>query len=205
MNKQQLANRIWASANKMRTKIEANEYKDYILGLIFYKFICDNEVNYLKNNNKWTDEDISTLKNYDPDHPENFTDEDQEIMEDLQRSIGYYICYEHLFSTWTKPDSGFSVSTLSEALKKFNRLLHKRFLHIYKNIFDSLETGLKKLGADPPSQTRVVKELIKLIKDIPTDGSQGYDVLGFVYEYLISNFAASAGKKAGEFYTPHEV
>ena len=51
-------------------------------------------------------------------------------MEDLQRSIGYYICYEHLFSTWTKPDSGFSVSTLSEALKKFNRLLHKRFLHI---------------------------------------------------------------------------
>ena len=82
MNKQQLANRIWASANKMRTKIEANEYKDYILGLIFYKFICDNEVNYLKNNNKWTDEDISTLKNYDPDHPENFTDEDQEIMED---------------------------------------------------------------------------------------------------------------------------
>lgn len=48
MNKQQLANKIWASANKMRSKIEANEYKDYILGLIFYKFLSDNEVNYLK-------------------------------------------------------------------------------------------------------------------------------------------------------------
>ena len=47
MNKQQLANKIWASANKMRSKIEANEYKDYILGLIFYKFLSDNEVNYL--------------------------------------------------------------------------------------------------------------------------------------------------------------
>ena len=47
--------------------------------------------------------------------------------------------------------------------------------------------------------------MIKLIKDIPTDGSQDYDVLGYVYEYLISNFAANAGKKAGEFYTPHEV
>lgn len=46
MNKQQLANKIWASANKMRSKIEANEYKDYILGLIFYKFLSDNEVNY---------------------------------------------------------------------------------------------------------------------------------------------------------------
>ena len=58
MNKQQLANRIWASANRMRSKIEANEYKDYILGLIFYKFLSDNEVSYLKNKNNWTDEDI---------------------------------------------------------------------------------------------------------------------------------------------------
>ena len=47
MNKQQLANKIWASANKMRSKIDANEYKDYILGLIFYKFLSDNEVNYI--------------------------------------------------------------------------------------------------------------------------------------------------------------
>ena len=49
MNKQQLANKIWASADRMRSKIEANEYKDYILGLIFYKFLSDNEVSYLKN------------------------------------------------------------------------------------------------------------------------------------------------------------
>ena len=60
MNKQQLANKIWASANKMRSKIEANEYKDYILGLIFYKFLSDNEVNYLKSIG-WTDEDLVTL------------------------------------------------------------------------------------------------------------------------------------------------
>ena len=60
MNKQQLANKIWASANKMRSKIEANEYKDYILGLIFYKFLSDHEVNYLKSIG-WTDEDIVTL------------------------------------------------------------------------------------------------------------------------------------------------
>ena len=60
MNKQQLANKIWASANKMRSKIEANEYKDYIIGLIFYKFLSDNEVNYLKSIG-WTDEDIVTL------------------------------------------------------------------------------------------------------------------------------------------------
>lgn len=199
MNKQQLANKIWASANKMRTKIEANEYKDYILGLIFYKFICDNEVNYLKRVDMWTDEDIKTLKE-DPDN-----DDDRQILEHLQQSIGYFISYDNLFSTWTKPESSFTVATLNSALSDFNRLLDKRFAHIYEDIFDSLQVGLKKLGSDVSSQTKVVKELVKLIKEIPTDGSQGYDVLGFVYEYLISNFAASAGKKAGEFYTPHEV
>ena len=55
MNKQALAAKIWESANRMRSKIEANEYKDYILGFIFYKFLSDNEVRYLKSID-WTDE-----------------------------------------------------------------------------------------------------------------------------------------------------
>lgn len=76
---------------------------------------------------------------------------------------------------------------------------------VYDGIFKTLQAGLSKLGENPTSQTRALKDLIKLIKDIPTDGSQDYDVLGYVYEYLIGNFAANAGKKAGEFYTPHEV
>ena len=60
MNKQQLASKIWESANKMRSKIEANEYKDYILGFIFYKFLSDKEVKYLKELG-YTDEDIDTV------------------------------------------------------------------------------------------------------------------------------------------------
>lgn len=79
MNKQQLANKIWASANKMRSKIEANEYKDYILGLIFYKFLSDNEVNYLKSIG-WTDEDLVTLVNPEkPDVPLNKNDAFQKV------------------------------------------------------------------------------------------------------------------------------
>ena len=60
MNKQQLANKIWESANKMRSKIEANEYKDYILGFIFYKYLSDQEVKFLKEND-FTEEDIKAL------------------------------------------------------------------------------------------------------------------------------------------------
>lgn len=198
MNKQQLANKIWASANKMRSKIEANEYKDYILGLIFYKFLSDNEVNYLKSIG-WTDEDIVTLVE---DH------ENQEavmMMEYCRNNIGYFIEYKNLFGTWLKPNSEFSVANLSGALSSFDRLISPHYKHVYENIFKTLQAGLSKLGENPASQTRAIKDLIKLIKDIPTDGRQDYDVLGYVYEYLISNFAANAGKKAGEFYTPHEV
>ena len=198
MNKQQLANRIWASANKMRSKIEASEYKDYILGLIFYKFLSDNEVAHLKKSG-WTEEDL-------PDLVEDYDDEDMAVtIEDCKNSIGYFIEYKYLFSTWLLPNSMFNVADLSAALNSFDRLISPNYKHVYEKIFITLQAGLSKLGENPASQTKALKELIKLIKDIPTDGSQDYDVLGYVYEYLISNFAASAGKKAGEFYTPHEV
>lgn len=199
MNKQQLANRIWASANKMRAKIDANDYKDYILGLVFYKFLSDYEVNYLKREAQWTDEDLTALV-------EDYNDPDAvEQIEFCRRNIGYFISYDNLFSTWLKPNADFSVSTLNEAIRDFDRLIGDAFKDVYKDIFNALQAGLSKLGNDAKTQTKAIKEIIRLIKDIPTDGSQDYDVLGYVYEYLISNFAASAGKKAGEFYTPHEV
>ena len=76
---------------------------------------------------------------------------------------------------------------------------------IYNDILQTLDSGLSKLGENAQAQTKAVKKLIKIIDDIPINENDEYDVLGFIYEYLISNFAANAGKKAGEFYTPHEV
>jgi type I restriction enzyme M protein len=199
MNKQQLANKIWASANKMRSKIDANEYKDYILGLIFYKFLSDNEVNYLYKVHGWEEE-------YLPSLVEDYEDEDMAaLIEDCKQSIGYFIEYKNLFSTWLLPDSTFSVAELSVALNRFDSLISDNYKRVYENIFVTLQAGLSKLGNSPAEQTKALKGLIKLIKDIPTDSKQDYDVLGYVYEYLIGNFAANAGKKAGEFYTPHEV
>lgn len=204
MNKQQLANKIWASANKMRSKIDANEYKDYILGLIFYKFLSDNEVNYiLKDMKGASDEEKqaaleSLVENYEDPNA-------KDVIDYCKNNIGYFIEYKNLFSTWLLPDSQFTVSDLSVALNSFDRLVSPNYKAVYDGIFKTLQAGLSKLGENPTSQTRAVKDLIKLIKDIPTDGSQDYDVLGYVYEYLIGNFAANAGKKAGEFYTPHEV
>ena len=193
MNKQQLANKIWESANKMRSKIEANEYKDYILGFIFYKFLSDKELKYLKEND-YEQSDIEAL-----------TEDNEDAVRDIQTSIGYFIAYENLFSTWLEMGSDFDVDNVRTALSAFTRLINESHKKVFDKIFDTLQTGLSKLGDSSRSQTKAISDLIHLIKDIPMDGKQDYDVLGFIYEYLISNFAANAGKKAGEFYTPHEV
>lgn len=133
------------------------------------------------------------------------TEEDADAIEFCQKNLGYFISYENLFSTWLGKGKDFGVANVRDAISAFNRLISENYKQIFENIFDTLQTGLSKLGDSAGSQTKAINDLIQLIKDIPTNGNQDYDVLGFIYEYLIGNFAANAGKKAGEFYTPHEV
>lgn len=97
------------------------------------------------------------------------------------------------------------MANVRDALSAFERNIRSSHKKLYSGIFDTLRAGLGKLGATASEQTRAISDLIHLINDIPMDGRQDYDVLGFIYEYLIGMFAANAGKKAGEFYTPHEV
>ena len=194
MNKQQLASKIWESANKMRSKIEANEYKDYILGFIFYKFLSDKEMDFLIKDG-WTKEDLKKYLN----------EEENDTVKYCQKNLGYFISYKDLFSTWLEKGLDFAVGDVSDALNAFDRLINESHKKVFNKIFQTLQTGLSKLGDTSGAQTKAIRELLNLIKDIPMDGRQDYDVLGFIYEYLISNFAANAGKKAGEFYTPHEV
>lgn len=193
MNKQQLAAKIWESANQMRSKIEASEYKDYILGFIFYKYLSEQELKLLINDG-WDEETLPLV-----------TEEDQETVRYIQDRLGYFISYPNLFSTWIEHEKEFDVSNVREALSAFSRLISNTHRDVFDGIFETLETGLSKLGDSAQSQTKAIINLLQLIKDIPMDSKQDYDVLGFVYEYLIGMFAANAGKKAGEFYTPHEV
>lgn len=191
MNKNELASKIWESANKMRSKIEASEYKDYILGLIFYKFLSEREERFLKNEG-------ATLEEF-----KSFEEGSVEV-EGIRNVIGYYISYNNLFSTWLNKKTDFEVGDVLDGLSAFNRLINPKFIKVFSGIFNSLETGISKLGNDSRSQSKAIRELCDLIKDIPMD-EKNFDVLGYIYEYLISKFASSSGKKAGEFYTPHEV
>lgn len=191
MNKQELAAKIWRSANDMRSNIEANEYKDYILGFIFYKFLCGMEEEFMVAQGLPRE-----------DFAENLVESDGEVVAFVQNNLGFFISNEHLYSTWLST-SNFDVSNVRDALAAFSRNVTEH--GVFDGIFETVQAGLSKLGDTAAAQTRSILKLLVGISDIPTDGKQGYDVLGFIYEYLIANFAANAGKKAGEFYTPHEV
>lgn len=134
MNKQQLAQKIWASANQMRSKIEANEYKDYILGFIFYKYLSDKEVKFLKEND------------YDNELLKTVSEEDAETVEWIQKNIGYFIAYKDLFSTWLTMGKDFDVSNVRDALSAFSRLISNSHKRVFEKVFDTLQTGLSKLG-----------------------------------------------------------
>lgn len=113
MNKQQLAAKIWESANQMRSKIEANEYKDYILGFIFYKYLSDKQVQFAKKE-EFTDENIKAL-----------SEDDTETSEYIKKNLGYFIAYKDLFSTWVSMGKDFDVSNVRDALSAFSRLIDK--------------------------------------------------------------------------------
>ena len=193
MNKHQLASTIWESANQMRSKIEANEYKDFILGFIFYKYLSEREMELFRKE-KLSDDEIKKVN-----------EKDVKYAKHVRETLGYFIAYDNLFSTWLAMGNDFDVKNVRDALSDFDQNIDDVYKKVFEKIFNTLQTGLSKLGETSGSQTKAVKKLLKLIKKIPMDGKQDYDVLGFIYEYLISNFAANAGKKAGEFYTPHEV
>ena len=195
MNKQQLASLIWDSCNNLRGSISAVEYKDVILGLIFYRFVSEKEVTELKKQD-WTEEAMA----------EELNEEDTKTINWCHNHLGYFIAYDNLFSTWiSNVESNFSVADVTKALNAFVRNMDSKPDHqkLYKDSFKSLSEKLTKIGSIA-EQTSHLKKVIKVVNRIPMDEHRGYDVLGFIYEFLLKNFASNS-KKDGEFYTPHEI
>ena len=194
MNKQELASRIWKIANDLRGSMEASEYKDYILGFIFYKYLSDNEYQFLVN------------EGYEAGDITEISEENTEEVNYIRESLGYFIAPKNLYQEWAKLDSSFTVDNVITALSAFQRNISANPHHqkVFSGIFNTLETGISKLGSNANQRTKQVRSLVDLIRDIPTTNDE-YDVLGYIYEYLIGKFAAGAGKSSGEYYSPHEV
>ena len=154
MNKQQLAALIWDTCNDLRGSISAVEYKDIILGLIFYRFVSENEVAYLVNQD-WTTEVMKDELN----------EEDQDTVQQCKEHLGYFISYSNLFSTWKNNSESFSVSNVTDALNAFIRNVDSNSHHqkLYNEIFKSLSDKLSKIGS-VSEQTSHLKKVIAKVK-----------------------------------------
>ncbi len=194
MTKQELAARIWATANELRKNIKASEYKDYILGFMFYKYLSDKEIDFLYKSGG--------------ESPEDLKDIDTETIEMFKAYNGYFIEYNDLFSVWQEMGINLGAKNVSEAINRFYDNIGSKesssqqsYQKIFDKIFSVLSSGLTKLGENAGSRDSAVRSIVDLIWQIPPK-SKDYDVLGYIYEYLIKKFSSEA-KKDGAFYTPH--
>ena len=188
MTKQELATRIWATANELRKNIKASEYKDYILGFMFYKYLCDKELDTL---------------NEAGGELEDIRDATEITVALFRDKLGYFIQYEDLFPVWKDAGVHLGAKNVAEAIERFYINLDDERRKVFGDIFSALQSGLTKLGADAGSRDKAVRDIVDLVHLIPPT-SRDYDVLGYIYEYLIQQFSSEA-QKDGAFYTPHEL
>lgn len=200
----ELQKQLWSIANSLRGNMDANDFKNYILGLIFYRYLSENLVNYVEK---------TLLKEDDISYVEAWKKE--EYRNELKRyliadsNMGYFIEADNLWSEMIYK-IGIGTFDISMLLKAINSIsdstLGNESEDDFENLFEDMDLNNSKLGRGEAERTKLISTIMLKINDIDFHHNDAeIDVLGDAYEYLISNFAASAGKKAGEFYTPQQV
>lgn len=204
---EEIKRRLWNGANELRGSMDASRYKDYMLGLMFYKFLSDKTLETFK-----VTAGISELP--ENDLVDEYAKAKEEYGEELEKMIqgvlGYYVSPEYLYQTWLKDiNSGdFEVQKVTDSLNSFERTIAVQGdASDFKGLFSSSTLDLTDtaLGSNLNERSKNIKALILLFADLNMVALQKGDVLGDAYEYLIGQFAMESGKKAGEFYTPHQV
>ncbi|KUP22081.1 type I restriction-modification system subunit M [Paenibacillus sp. DMB5] len=199
-----LHKKLWDMANDLRGQMEAYEFKNYILGLIFYRYLSEKietRVNKLLEEDKITY--MEAWRNIDYQNA---------LKQELIQQIGYVIDPDYLFSNMieeiAKGEQGkFDIEMLQKAVNAVTEsTLGAESQDDFQNLFDDMDLSSSKLGRDVKSRSRLIAKVMVNISEIPFQFDDvEIDVLGDAYEYLIGQFAATAGKKAGEFYTPPQV
>ena len=198
---------MWDGANELRGSMDASRYKDYMLGLMFYKFLSDKTLETFKSTAGLGQlSEAELVEEYTRAREEYGVELDKMI----QNVLGYYVLPEFLYQTWLKDiDSGeFEVQKVTDSLNNFERTIAVTAdSNDFKGLFSSSTLDLTDtaLGSNLNERSKNIKALIQLFADLNMVALQKGDVLGDAYEYLIGQFAMESGKKAGEFYTPHQV
>lgn len=198
----ELAKTLWGIANELRGNMDANEFKNYILGLIFYRTLCEREDNYMKD----------LLKDDDLTYAEAL--EDKEYADTVKRwsldHLGYIIYPENSWNTLIKKmkTSTFSVEDLEKAIKALtSSTIGEESEAAFRGLFDDVNLKSDHLGREVSDRTRLISKVMLKINncDFHEDDDKFHDYLGTAYMQLIGLFQSNGGKKAGEYYTPHSV
>ena len=204
MSENQLAlqKQLWNIANELRGKMNADEFRDYILGFIFYKYLSEKMLLYA--NNLLRDDGI-TYKEID-EYSSTGKEYLEAIRDESLSSLGYFLKPSELFSVMANKSSSI-IEELESILNNIEQsTMGNESEDDFGNLFEDLDLNSTKLGKTVDARNNlIVKVLSHLDKiDFEIENTET-DVLGDAYEYLIAQFASGAGKKAGEFYTPQEV
>ena len=196
-HQKELHARLWEMANDLRGNMEAYEFKNYILGMIFYRYLSDKTTAFVE---KLLEED-------EVDYRGAFNDEEYkaDLIEEMLESLGFVIEPDDLFSEMVKKveNNSFDIEDLHEAINSLTEsTLGRPSQDAFEGLFDDMDLSSTKLGKDVSTRSKLMAKIISAIDSIEFGIDEtSIDVLGDAYEYLIGQFAANAGKKAGEFYT----
>ena len=205
LHQQELKKQLWNIANTLRGNMSADDFRDYILGLIFYKYLSDKL-------NKYADELLSedgvTFADVDAE-----TEEGKNILEAVKEEaldkLGYFFTPSELFHTIAKAGEGgaFILDNVTQVLNSIeNSTMGEESAEDFNGLFDDLDLTSNKLGKTPDARNKLISQVLNHLDNIDFHlESSEIDILGDAYEYLIGMFASGAGKKAGEFYTPQMV
>ena len=196
--KRELHTKLWKMANSLRGNMDANEFKDYILGLIFYRYICEHE------ESEFNDKLHISVDDLFKSNPKQCRE-----IAILNLGLGYFIEPQYLFDRMveTIKTGDFELEILSNAFKAYSDSTKgQESEEQLSKLFNDVNLTSDKLGSTYKEKGELIGKLIIAIDEINFDFMDSkIDLLGDAYEYLIGQFAASAGKKAGEFYTPQQV
>jgi len=204
---QTITSKLWAMANELRGTMDASEYKNYILAFMFYRYLSEHQEQYLVKNNVI---DVAEGESINDAYLKNAVGADlEDYLQDISLSLGYAIAPKDTWESLINKinDAQVIPSDYQTIFDNFNKNaeLNKEAVKDFRGIFNDINLGDSRLGNSTNERAKSLNNIVKLVDGIEYKGDDGRDILGEIYEYLICKFAASAGKKGGEFYTPHQI
>lgn len=202
-----LEQQLWNIANTLRGKMNADEFRDYILGFIFYKYLAEKMEIYA---NSILEEDKIQFRNIDENTADGI-EYIEAIREESLETLGYFLKPSELFSEIAKRGNSGSNNFILEDLQKILTNIQLSTMGTqseedFEDLFSDMDLNSNNLGRTADARNAIIVKVLVHLDEIDFKlNDTELDVLGDAYEYLIGQFASGAGKKAGEFYTPQEV